>query len=74
MAGGGGKSFEPSALPWIPCRRGGSGVPARVTAWVNTQELVEDREVGREAGGSQGGVRAGRPPRSAGFKVKSAEC
>lgn len=51
MAGGGGKSFEPSASPWILCHQGGSGVQARVTAWVNTQELVEDHAVGREAGG-----------------------
>lgn len=49
MAGGGGKSFELSALPWILCHRGGSGVQARVTAWVNTQEPVEDRAMGREA-------------------------
>lgn len=55
MAGGGVKSFEPSALPWIPCRQGGSGVQARVTAWVNTQEPVEDHAAGREAGGSHKG-------------------
>lgn len=29
---------------------------------------------GVELGESQGGVRVGRPPRSAGFKGKSAEC
>lgn len=46
-------------------------MPARVTAWVNTQKLVEDR---RHGGESQEGVRVGRPPRAVSFKVKSAEC
>lgn len=32
-----------------PDAEGRSGVPVRVTAWVNTQELVEDCAVGQES-------------------------
>lgn len=68
----GGKSFEPSASPWIPsAAQGGQGCRPGVTARVNTREPVEDGAVG--LGGHGGQAEAGRPRRSASFEVKSAE-